>query len=290
MSYISQIQVGTTTYDIHDSRITGNALNFAGVSDTPGWPADKTNLTTEELNTYSEGDVVVNTTSGKEFIVADVDGTLKWMEFGDASDMGGTSLENVVVTGTYTTVTGIENSNATVTASGSYTPAGSNTVSQSVDGTAVTFSGNYTPAGSVNVVLPTGSINKINSVSTANINTVNAVSTASVGTVATVNGTTLQLGSIDVVTGVTTAAQTVVNGVTTTAQTVVTGQPTEQIFEGTTGSVSVEGKMKVAFSGTQSNITVTGDYSKATGLQSTTTAPITLTSTKKFAAEAVTGS
>lgn len=72
---IDHIQVGNVTYDIHDARITGNALNFKGVTDTAGWPVDQTPLTASELAEYTEGDVIINTLSGKEFVVANTGST-----------------------------------------------------------------------------------------------------------------------------------------------------------------------------------------------------------------------
>ena len=66
--YLDQIQIGTTTYALHDARITGGVLNFKGAVNNSsgivdgGTPAEG----------YKEGDVVVNTQSGKEFVVVNI--------------------------------------------------------------------------------------------------------------------------------------------------------------------------------------------------------------------------
>ena len=65
MPYIDQVKLGTTTYDIHDSRITGGVLNFRGIAPTSPAPTDGGSAPTG----YNEGDVVVQTPSGKEFVV-----------------------------------------------------------------------------------------------------------------------------------------------------------------------------------------------------------------------------
>ena len=69
MAYLDHIKVGSTTYDIHDARITGGVLNFRGVTDTAGWPVDGATVTETVTPPYVEGDVIINTTSGKEFVV-----------------------------------------------------------------------------------------------------------------------------------------------------------------------------------------------------------------------------
>lgn len=70
MSFVKQIKVGDTTYDIHDARITGGVLNFAGVVDNSSGIVDGGTATG-----FNEGDVVVNVESGKEFIVVNTGST-----------------------------------------------------------------------------------------------------------------------------------------------------------------------------------------------------------------------
>ena len=71
MPYISEVQVGTTTYDIHDARITGGVLNFAGVVDSSAGIYDGVAV----VGDYNEGDVIINTESGKEFIAVNTGST-----------------------------------------------------------------------------------------------------------------------------------------------------------------------------------------------------------------------
>lgn len=260
MPYIDQVQLGTTTYDIHDSRITGGVFNFAGIAPTSpqsAIPVDGGAVTGE----YKEGDVVIQTPSGKEFVVVNTGTTatpvLKWAEFGDASDMGGTGLEYVTATGSYQPAGSVGNTNTTVTSTVSYQPSGTINVTLPTASinkvTAVSIASKNvvssvdkinTKAQTVVTGASTASIGKITSVSTASKNVVSSVSTASIGKVNSVASTplsttatsgalitvtgehTLVISTASVITGVTTAAQTVVTAVTTAAQTMVTAVAT----------------------------------------------------------------
>jgi len=73
MPYIDTINVGTTAYEIHDARITGSPFRIAAVMTQSqasaayifdGYEVTKTGGTYD----YSEGDVIIITPTGKEFV------------------------------------------------------------------------------------------------------------------------------------------------------------------------------------------------------------------------------
>lgn len=80
MPYIDTINVGTTAYEIHDARITGSPFRIAAVMTqadataagiVDGQEVSKTGDTYD----YSEGDVIIITPSGKEFVAVTVQET-----------------------------------------------------------------------------------------------------------------------------------------------------------------------------------------------------------------------
>ena len=80
---LTQVQVASVTYDIHDARITGDVLQFAGVNTEV---SDKQPVTGD----YIAGDVVINNVSGKEFVVVDLDTDQEAIDFtGDNSATAG---------------------------------------------------------------------------------------------------------------------------------------------------------------------------------------------------------
>ena len=69
MPYIDKINVGTTAYDIHDARITGSPLRVGAVmTQTAAAAAGITDGAAITGTTYSEGDVIIITPSGKEYV------------------------------------------------------------------------------------------------------------------------------------------------------------------------------------------------------------------------------
>ena len=130
-SFISQVQVGSTTYDIKDSGARSLIADLEAYSDYLG-------VTTTELTDGSTTNpVTINGASvtakkgnivnygSKEFIWNGADSNPAWQEFGDLSALGDLAYED--------------------TAEGSYTPAGT------ISGTAVSYSPtseSVTPFGS----------------------------------------------------------------------------------------------------------------------------------------------
>lgn len=255
MAYIDHVQISGSDYEIRDARIIKGVLNFAGVT-TSTAVVDKAPV----VGDFAEGDIVINTTTGKEFIVVNVGTTttpsLQWAEFGDATDQGGTALSYVTSTTSYQPAGTIGNTNTTITSTGAYTPAGS----VGKVATTLTSTGSYRPAGTVNVVLPTATVsvvtggvsgvrtkaqtivtggeeksvaktiegtttsaNVVSSVATASKNVVSAVKTGSaISAAATAS---VDTSTHTLILGAA-PTMTVVTGVTTAAQTMVTGVAT----------------------------------------------------------------
>ncbi len=78
MPYIDTINVGTTAYEIHDARITGSPFRIAAVMTqaaaiAAGIGDGQAVSETDGTPDYSEGDVIIITPSGKEFVAVTVE-------------------------------------------------------------------------------------------------------------------------------------------------------------------------------------------------------------------------
>ena len=289
MPFIDKVNVGSTIYDIHDARITGGVLNFRGAiiaSDygiADGVTRDINNddtasfVSLDDTLIVKEGDVVIDTDTGKEFVFARIPGDpvdkMKVVEFGDATDMGGTELAYVTSTTSYTPQGSVNNSSTTITSSGSNTPSGTVALTQPTDGTSISVTVSYTPSGTIALTQPTdgtaitvtGSYDKATSFSgtaetitsvgnytpsgtisvvlpTVSKKVVSAVNTASIGQVTNVSTMdAIIAGGVlneTVVTGVTTASIGKVNSVSTASKNVVSSVSTASI--GTVTNVAEE--------------------------------------------------
>ncbi len=232
---ISQITLPSgTTYDIADSvarsQVAG-AITLRGETTTALTDGATTNPITIGGNSYTAiaNDAVFY--NHKEFVF---DGTA-WHEFGDMTGLGDLAMKD--------------------SASGSYTPAG-NITGGSFTGSASTFTGNYTPSGSIAVNAASGSGTSYTpegSVAAPTISVKTAGATQSVtpfgsaGTLPTLT-MTVQDGNLSIGFN---------QGTLPTAGTAVTVKTGDAAYQATAPEFTGTEK-KLAFSGTQGNVSVSG--------------------------------
>lgn len=246
--YISQITVGSTTYDLKDTDARAlisdlqSYSDYLGVTTTAlvdGANANPISIGGEDV-TAKKGNIV--NYGAKEFIF---NGTI-WQEFGDLSALGELAYVD--------------------TAEGDYTPAG--TVSaQTFTGDALTSTGSFTPEGSVaaptftgeemtstGTYTPTGTVSRPTITVTPTEDTVYSITDVGTLPELTVTGEVLSFSAGTLPTKG--AAQTVVASATAALD-------ADPAFTGTQGNVSVAGtptgtNSAPAFTGTAGAVSVTG--------------------------------
>ena len=291
MPEISKITLPSgTTYDIKDatarSAIAGGT-SFLGITTTPLTDGASTSpivIDNENVNAINGGIAIYE---NKEFIYSSSDS--KWHEIGDTTDLGDLAYKDTA-SGSYTpagtvsqpTFTG-SSSSVTITAtdstSGNYQPKG--TVSQpTFTGSETTSTGSFTPAGSVTVTT-NATTNKTATVSTTTgtatytpAGSVSAptISVATAGSTTTVNSITAVGTLPSLTTSVENETLTIgwsagtlpTKGDNTTVKTGDASYSASQPeFSGTgvrlvTGNIAVPNTYTASFSGTAGEVSVTG--------------------------------
>ena len=266
--YISQITVGSTTYDLKDNDARQliddleNYSDYLGVTTTELTDGASTNPVTiaGESVTAEKGNIV--NYGSKEFIFS---GTI-WQEFGDLSALGELAYEDTAE-GSYTPAGTVSEQSFTgtpMTSTGSFTPEGT-VAAPTFTGSEMTSTGTFTPEGTVST--PTITVTPTND-TVYSITDVGTLPSLSVdGEVLTFNAGTLPTkGTAQTVVASATAALDTAPAFTGTQGSLsVTGTPTGSnsapAFTGTAGSVSVSGTpegsvSQATFSGTAATITV----------------------------------
>lgn len=266
--YISQITIGSSTYDLKDGEARQLIADIQAYSDylgvtttalTDGASTNPVSIGGEDV-TAKKGNIV--NYGAKEFIF---NGTI-WQEFGDLSALGALAYADTAE-GDYTPAGTINAQTFTgdaLTSTGSFTPAGE-VAAPTFTGDELTSTGTYTPAGTVSrptiTVTPTeDTVYSITDVGTLPTMTVeNEVLTFNAGTLPT-------KGVAQTVVASATAALDADPAFTGTQGNLsVTGTPTgtnsAPAFTGTAGSVSVTGTpegsvSQATFTGTAATITV----------------------------------
>ena len=278
-NYISQIQLGSTLYDIKDlearadietlQTLVSGGISFVGETSTTLTDGATTAVIVVNSENVTAAKGMLAVYGNKEFVF---DGS-KWIEMGDLSLIGDLGWKNSA-TGSYTpagTVSQPTFSGSELTSTGNFTPAGgvaisvgsgdanytpAGTVSQpSFSGNEMTSTGNFTPAGSVAVTVgageanytPAGSVSKPNVTVTPTTDSVYSIT--DVGTLPTLSTTVAN----EVLTIAFTQGTLPTKG---SAQTVLTGASAAldnaPVFSGT----GVE--LAASFTGTQGAVSVAG--------------------------------
>ena len=266
--YISQITVGSTTYDLKDTE--ARALisdiqaysDYLGVTSTALTDGANTNpiIINEESVTAKKGNIA--NYGAKEFIF---NGSV-WQEFGDLSALKALAYVDTAE-GDYTPAGTVSEQTFTgedFTSTGNFTPAG-NVAAPVFTGEELTSTGTFTPAGNISTPTITVTPTEDTVYSITDVGTLPELSVT--GEVLSFSAGTLPTkGAAQTVIASATAALDAAPEFTGTQGNVsVTGTPTgtnsAPAFTGTTGAVSVTGTpagsvSQATFSGTAATITV----------------------------------
>lgn len=165
MADVSQVKIGSTTYDIKDATardaIAGlsGAMRFIGVSTTD--PKGPNGATVSGHTDWKAGDVVLY--GSKEYVLkADSNIAANWVELGDESSFVLKTFSHTYQPAGTVSKPTFTGTTATISSSGSYTPAGSVKGAHTFTGTTTTLThsirgdvaatpevANYTPQGTV---------------------------------------------------------------------------------------------------------------------------------------------